>query len=139
MRRFLYDAIGRSCIMFAGASDRVGNLLVLLVVKSFTFFKVSYAHLCMWLLTRVDNKRVAAEKAETAQQQESLELGLMQAAVRIKENAVEIDDWTDEHSHALNMIGVQLIEECGWEAPAVHKYFRPLVESIEGLDYGTDV
>lgn len=136
MRNFLYESIGRVCILFAEVSDWSANLLVLAIVKSSMFFKVAFAHFCMWLLKRVDGKRVEAEKQATENEKTQLELILMQSAVRVKENAVEIDDWTDDHSEALNMIGIRLIQECDWEAAAVHRYFKPLVESFEGLDYG---
>ena len=136
MRSFLYSLVGRSCLVFAGTVDFVGNLLVLATVKLGAFVKVSYAHLCMWLLRLIDSKRVQEEKKETENLRQSLELALMQTAVRIKESAEEDDDWTDDHSEALNMVGVRLINECQWEPAAVHKYFKPLVESIEGLDYG---
>ena len=65
-------------------------------------------------------------------------MNLMMAAVRVKENAEETDDWTEDHSETLNMIGVTLIQECNWKPEQVHNYFKPLVESIDGLDYGTD-
>lgn len=135
MKTYLYDLIAYSCIAFAGVTDFVANLLILMTVKVFTFNKVTYAHLCMWLLKRVDGERVEGEQSETERLKSMLELALMQAAIRIKESAEADDSWTDDHSEALNMVGVRLIEECQWEADSVHSYFKPLVESIEGLDY----
>lgn len=123
-------------MLLAGTVDFIGNLIVLATVKSGSFVKVAYAHFCMWLLRIIDKKRVESEQTENENTRQYLELSLMQAAVMIKENAAEADDWTDDHSEALNMVGVRLIDECNWEPSAVHKYFKPLVESIEGLDYG---
>ena len=135
MRNFLYETIGRSCVLFATTTEFVGNALVWIVVKSAEFLRVSYAHFCMWLLKIVDGKRVKAEQEANEQSRVSAELALMQAAVHVKESSIEIGDWTEEHSEALNMIGVGLINECNWEAAQVHHYFKPLVESIEGLNY----
>ena len=89
----------------------------------------------MWLLKRVDGNRVKEEQSETEHLKVQLELALMQAAIRIKESAEADDSWTDDHSEALNMVGVRLIEECQWDSVSVHSYFKPLVESIEGLEY----
>lgn len=136
MRSFIYDSIGRICVLFAGVSDWTSNLIVLAVVKMNSFAKVNFAHFCMWLLMRVDGKRVKEEKQANENEKTQLELVLMQSAIRIKENALDGDDWTEEHSEALNMIGLRLIYECDWEPAAVHRYFKPLVESVEGLDYG---
>lgn len=136
MKSFLFDAVGRGCVLICTISDTIANLLVLGIVKLSSLFKVNFAHVCMWLLTRIDSKRVADEKLETEELKQSLELALMQAAVRIKDSAKEDDDWTEEHSEALNMVGIRLIEECNWDPVQVHKYFKPIVESIEGLEYG---
>jgi len=136
MRSFIYDSIGRICVLFAGVSDWTSNLIVWAVVKTSSFAKVSFAHFCMWLLMRVDSKRVKEEKQANENEKTQLELVLMQSAIRVKENALDGEDWTEEHSEALNMIGLRLIHECDWEPAAVHRYFKPLVESVEGLDYG---
>lgn len=136
MRNFLYESVGRSCILFARASDGLSNIIVYLTVKILESLKVACAHFCMWLLSRIDSKRVANEKSVNEQIRVNAELALMAAAVHVKEAAEESGDWTEEHSEALNMIGVNLIHECNWEPVAVHRYFKPLVEAIEGLDYG---
>lgn len=136
MRNFLYNALGKSCVVVAGIIDAVTGLAVLALVKVAQLQKVIIANITMWLLGVIDKKRVEEEKEETENLRSALELGLMQAAIRIKENAVETEEWTDDHSEALNMVGVRLIEECNWEADAVHRYFKPLVESLEGLEYG---
>lgn len=135
MKTFLYDLVAHSCIFFAGFNDSIANLLIFGTVKLFTFNKVNYAHFCMWLLKRIDKKRVDEEQSETDRLKSMLELTLMQAAIRIKESAEADSTWTDDHSEALNMVGVRLIEECNWEPDSVHSYFKPLVESIDGLDY----
>ena len=136
MRNFLYENIGRACLLFAGLTEVVGNALIWVTAKVFESLRIGFAHFCMWLLMRVDSKRVQAERDANEQSRVHTELTLMAAAVSIKEGAIELGDWTDEHSEALNMVGVGLIQECNWEPAQVHRYFKPLVESFEGLEYG---
>lgn len=135
MRSFLYETVGKSCYWFAATVEFTGNALIWAIAKAAQLLRVGYAHFCMWLLKRIDSKRVQAEKDATEENRTSSELALMAAAVSVKESSIEMGDWTEEHSHALNMIGVSLINECNWEPAAVHRYFKPLVESIEGLEY----
>lgn len=136
MRNFLFELIGKACIVYAGFSDRLTDVLVWIFTNSLATVKLWVAHASMALLKMVDAKRVEAEQEQMANMRTRLELQLMQAAVRIKENAIEEEDWTDEHSEALNMVGMRLVMECNWSHPQVHKYFKPLVESFEGLEYG---
>ena len=136
MRSFLYETVGKSCFLFAATVEFTGNALIWVIAKAAELLRVGYAHFCMWLLKRIDGKRVQAEKDANEESRSSSELALMAAAISVKESSIEMGDWTEEHSEALNMIGVGLIHECNWEPAAVHRYFKPLVESIEGLDYG---
>lgn len=135
MRSFLYDNTARSCLLVAGLIDGVAGLIISVTVRVFTFLKLSYANLCMFLLGVIDKKRLKEEQEEAERVKSMLELTLMQAAVRIKENAMQHETWTPEHEDALNLIGHRLMEECNWEAASVHQYFRPLVESMPGFDY----
>lgn len=72
------------------------------------------------------------EKADMA----SAELRLMSTAVKLRDHAIDLGDWTDEHTMALNAVGEALLNEAGWEDKAVHVYLKKVVESIEGLEYG---
>lgn len=135
MKSLLYDTIARSCLLFSTIVDSVARFLVNTIVKLLTATKISYASFCMFLLKITDKKRLEIEKEDLERGNAMLELALMQAAVRIKESAVEHDEWTQDHSNALNMVGIRLIEECDWEADSVHKYLKPLVESVPGLEY----
>ena len=86
---------------------------------------------------------VAPEEAEQAQAQLELEnqqteLNLLATVSKLKEHALEIDDWTDQHTEAIQAIGNALMVECNWEEEDVHHYLKGVVESIPGLSYGTD-
>ena len=71
-------------------------------------------------------------------QQQSMELRLLASASQVRDHAKETDDWTDRHTEALNAIGDALIVEAGWEEESVHRYLKEVVESIDGLEYGTE-
>ena len=136
MRNLVYNAVGRGCVLFAAIMDGAAQVVCWLAIASFGFVKVQVAHISMFLLRVIDGKRVESEKAATEQERQMAELNLMQAAIRVKEDSAKFGDWTDDHSHALNTIGISLIQECGWEPEQVHNYFKPLVEAIDGLEYG---
>ena len=98
-----------------------------------------------FLMKAVDAGKVEAyekimEANETSSELESqaMELRLLSSANQVRDHARENDDWTDRHTEALNAIGDALIVEAGWEEESVHQYLRSLVESIDGLEYGTE-
>ena len=67
-----------------------------------------------------------------------LSFTLLASANQVRDHARETGDWTDRHTEALNAIGDALMMEAGWEEDSVHQYLKGLVESIEGLEYGTE-
>jgi len=71
-------------------------------------------------------------------QQQNMELRLLASASQVRDHAKETDDWTDRHTEALNAIGDALIVEAGWGEESVHRYLKEVVESIDGLEYGTE-
>ena len=62
----------------------------------------------------------------------------MSSASQVRDHARETGDWTHQHTEAMNAIGDALIAEIGWEEDYVHQYLKSLVESIDGLEYGTE-
>ena len=71
-------------------------------------------------------------------EQQNLELRLLASAQQVRDHAKHNDDWTASHTEALNAIGQALVTEAGWEEDNVHVYLKELVESIDGLEYGTE-
>lgn len=98
-----------------------------------------------FLMKAIDPKTLAVyEQLNTGEdepnelEQQNMELRLLASAVQVRDHAKETDDWTDRHTEALNAIGDALIVEAEWEEEAVHQYMKSIVESIEGLEYGTE-
>ena len=96
-------------------------------------------------MKKIDSKRLGVyekllEAAEGGSELESqaMELRLLASANQVRDHARETEDWTDRHTEALNAIGDALMFEAGWEEESVHQYLKGLVESIDGLEYGTE-
>lgn len=71
-------------------------------------------------------------------QSQAIELRLLASAGQVRDHALESGDWTDRHTEALNALGDALMVEAGWQEESVHQYLKSLVESIDGLEYGTE-
>ena len=86
----------------------------------------------------VYEKLMEAQEGSSELESQAMELRLLSSANQVRDHARENDDWTDRHTEALNAIGDALIVEAGWEEESVHQYLKSLVESIDGLEYGTE-
>ena len=113
------------------------NTVSLRVVGSIGYF----------LMNLIDKQRVEMytkliegmeEPGRTELESQAMELRLLASANQVRDHAKETEDWTDRHTEALNAIGDALIQEAGWEEDSVHQYLKGLVESIDGLEYGTE-
>jgi len=133
MRGFLFNVVARIFGGLARAVEWVSGLLLVVLGNSGHF-----------LMNAIDSKRLSVythilEAGEQEQgselQKQSLELRLLASASQVRDHAKETDDWTDRHTEAINAIGEALITEAGWEVDHVDRYFKELVESIDGLEY----
>ena len=100
-----------------------------------------------FLMKLIDKKRVEMyaqlldsyeQPGMTELESQAMELRLLASANQVRDHAKETEDWTDRHTEALNAIGDALISEAGWQEDSVHQYLKSLVESIDGLEYGTE-
>lgn len=102
--------------------------------------KISYALMKVLDREAVEEYEVMVEMAlpssELAVQQ--TELNLLDAANKVKVHAETTGNWTDDHSNALEAVSNALLNECEWEEDDIHAYMKRLVESIDGLEYGTE-
>ena len=135
VRNLLFDLVGRSCMIYAGASDWIFSRLANALLVSSVWVKIRVASIAMALLVLIDAERVKEEQEEIKDERDRSELGLMQAAVKLKDHALEIGTWTDNHTMALNDVGYALVEECGWTEERSHEYLSSIIETIPGLDW----
>ena len=75
-------------------------------------------------------------KSKVTLEDQQTELKLLGSAVTIRDHAMKTGDWTDDHSEALQAIGNNLANTFDWDEDAIHQYFKEVVETIPGLDYG---
>ena len=135
MRSFLFKAVTQTSAALIGLTG-VLNVFTLRIIGNIGYF----------LMKLIDAKKVktyeklmeASEEQGSELESQAMELRLLSSANQVRDHARETDDWTDRHTEALNAIGDALMVEAGWEEESVHQYLRGLVESIEGLEYGTD-
>ena len=100
-----------------------------------------------FLMNLIDKKKVEVysqlvdsieQPGMTELESQAMELRLLASANQVRDHAKETEDWTDRHTEALNAIGDALVSEAGWQEDSVHQYLKSLVESIDGLEYGTE-
>ena len=100
-----------------------------------------------FLMNLIDKKKVEMysqlidsieQPGMTELESQAMELRLLASANQVRDHAQETEDWTDRHTEALNAIGDALMVEAGWKEESVHQYLKSLVESIDGLEYGTE-
>lgn len=134
MRGFLFNSVAQVFALQIAAVNWVSNLLLKVLGNVGYFF-----------MKAIDSKRLEvysslqeAQERGSELQMQNMELRLLASATQVRDHAKETDDWTDRHTEALNAIGDALIAEIGWEEDSVHQYLKSLVESIDGLEYGTE-
>ena len=134
MRTFLFNAVTQTSAVMIAIVQRSGILLTTLIGNT------GY-----WLMKKIDGKRLSmyeklieAAEGNSELESQAMELRLLASANQVRDHARETEDWTDRHTEALNAIGDALMFEAGWEEESVHQYLKGLVESIDGLEYGTE-
>jgi len=105
---------------------RIADLIIKLAANSFRFV--------LWL---IDRERMDHAEQAVLQSSISTELEILMAISKVKEDALNIGLWKENHSMALNELGSRLYNECDWEEDQIHRYLRMVVESIPGLIYAT--
>lgn len=139
MKNFLYNTVAQVSSRQILALDWVHSKVLFVHVFLYGLIRVTMASVGFFLLNFIDkDKTVQAEQTiEKSQELKlyNLELKLLAAASKVRDHAEANDDWTQEHSDAIEMIGDTLLNELGWEEENIHAYLREVVESIDGLRY----
>jgi len=135
MRYLLFKTVAVVVGFIIGVNLAIGNLVGSLVAAFFNGLNTVVKFIGERLMLWIDADRYAHASTAMRQSVELTELNLLMAANKIKEHAVESKVWTASHTSALNGIANELHSSCGWEPAKIHKYLRPLVESIPGMGY----
>lgn len=137
MKNLLFQSVSAVGGLLITSLHAVGTFLVLLVQKIFTSLIWIIANACKIILSVVDSERVEYAKQAVLQSSMTLELEILSAITKVKEDAIERKFWTEDHSTALNVLGNKLFSECNWDEDRIHDYIRRVVESLPGLSYAT--
>ena len=132
-------------LLFKIVTQTSAALIWLITLANTVALKV-VGNIGYFLMKLIDAKKVksyeklfeATEEQGSELESQAMELRLLASANQVRDHARETEDWTDRHTEALNAIGDALMVEAGWKEESVHQYLKSLVESIEGLEYGTD-
>ena len=140
MKKFLFDSSSR----FFGAAIIITTAIANSVVWAGNGINKILGRLGYALMHAIDKDRLKMyedmmnPEAAAELHLQGLELKLLGAAQQVRDHAKETGDWTDNHTDAINAVGEALVVEAGWQEENVHVYLKEIVESIEGLEYGTD-
>jgi len=90
------------------------------------------------VLLIIDRERVSHIDATTDQETFSKELEVLSQVSKVKQDALDNDNWNDSHTSAINYLSNVLYSECGWNESSIHVYMREVVESVPGLEYNPE-
>ena len=139
MKNFLYNTVAQVSARQILALDWIHSKVLFVHVFLYGLIRVTMASVGYFFMNLLDKEKTAAAGQTIEKSQElklyNLELRLLAAALKVRDHAKENDDWTPEHSEALEVIGDTLLNDLGWEEESVHAYLREIVESIDGLSY----
>jgi len=135
VKSFLFRIVAIISASLIAANLAIGNAISELVANIFNGINSAIKFLSERLMIAIDSDRYNHASLAINQSGELMELKLLAAANRVKEDAVKTRVWTINHTIAINKIANALFFSCRWEKERIHGYFKPLVESIPGMSY----
>lgn len=136
MKPFLFSAIGRTTYAIIWVLDQSINLFARIVAYVAGTLRWLVAKTGQFLMEKLTPEQFNEVQRQIEFETQQAELKLLSSASDLKEHAVDIGEWTESHTEALNAIGNALLNDCNWEEQHVHDYLRRVVESVPGLQYG---
>lgn len=135
MKQFFFGNIAVTFGNLIYLNTLVGNTIVGIIGGLFGLVNFGLAWASRKLLIAIDKNRYEYTTSTLEQRSDLIELELLKAASKVKEDAISGRVWTSSHTLALNKIGSALHLQCGWEPARIHGYLRQVVESIPGMNY----
>jgi len=143
MRRQLFRFYASMAAVYLVAIDRLTAVICTVLIFLNEWNKKLSAAFNLKMLEAIhpESMREVNTEIEKIQQRHeaemaSLELNLIKAVHQVRDHARAYQDWTEQHTDAVEAVGNALIEECGWYEGDVHQLIKEAVESIDGLKYG---
>lgn len=135
MKPALFRAISVSTYALIWLNDRLAVAMVWVIAGFFACIKWLVANIGQFLMRKLTPDQLAEIEGQLQLESQQTELELLSTASQLKDHAVENEEWTEEHTEALNMIGNALLNDCNWDEDAVHGWMRRMIESVPGLSY----
>jgi len=143
MRQTLFEAYAALSGFYIRGCDLVTTSVCHLLIFVNNFHKELFSNLSIRTLRLIhpESFKEAEEEILKMQQAEkdkitSIELQLLASAQKVRDHAKNYDDWTEQHSEALESVGQALVETCGWAPESVDQYMQEVVEPIDGIEWG---
>lgn len=136
MKPILFRVLSVTTYSLIWLNDRIAAVLIWALAWTSAGSKWLIANIGRQLMKLLTPDQLAEVEGQLELETQQTELELLATASQLKEHAVENEDWTDQHTEALNAIANALLNECDWEEEAVHGWMRRMVESVPGLMYG---
>lgn len=96
--------------------------------ENITLITVYSSHAIYFL---IDNSRVEYLKSILEQQDLIDELHVVNSIDQIKNNAIDVGGWNEEHEVGLNSCGSILHSEHDWDVEEVHRYLLEVIEQAD--------
>jgi len=138
MRNLLFTAL-QNIGNFILQSIEIGGEVVLEIIESIIGLSmVIVQYIFKTLLKLIDSQRLDHTSTLVDQTEIYQELDVLINVNKIKQDALDREDWTPAHTMAINTLSNVLYNNCNWEIEAIHEYMKNIVESIPGLTYVLD-
>jgi hypothetical protein len=137
MRTKLFNLVGSFGENFIDVLSTVLQFFVNVHTTLSDWILRGVAHSFKFVLWLIDRRRTRYTEQVILQSDMSTELEILMMVSKVKEDALNIGFWRENHSMALNELGSRLYNECEWEESDIHRYMKMIVESIPGLTYAT--
>ena len=108
------------------------NSLILEKINDFTnALTMMTVHAAHAVFAIIDDKRLGYLRSVVEQQEVIDELKIFNLIEGVKDNAVDLGEWNEDHEIQFNMLGNLLYTEHDWEVEQVHKYLTDVIERAE--------
>ena len=136
MRELLGSIIGIIGVKILECGDWLHEKHLETMQSLYSFVRAITCNVFYFTAKVIDKQNIEAAEQRYELKSQQTELDLLSSASKVRDHAIENDDWSDHHSHAINAIALALMNECNWEIQHVHNYLRSVVETVDGVYYG---
>lgn len=106
------------------------NLDINKLIKEFAEMSMAIATgLSAHFMKLIDYKRMVHAESIAEQLEEMKELEILNNINQVRNEAVEIGKWIEDHENRLNFLGNLLYNEYDWEVEQVERYLHEVIET----------